>query len=382
MKTKQVLIAQNGNQQEAIAEAFSIKPQLALVFGNVEMMEKPELRDSLKKLAPANCTLIGCSTAGEISNKGVSDHSLVLTAVNFESTNVQVARTKVPAMEKSAEAGADLARKLKQPELKAVIVFSKGLEINGSALVKGLQQELGPDVLITGGLAGDDVRFQKTLTLVNGEACGDEVVAIGLSGASTRVLSGTNGGWQPFGPVRRVTRAEGNVLFELDNRPALSIYKEYLGEHAKNLPASALLFPLAILKNDRDSSGLIRTILGVDEKQQSLTFAGDIPNNGIVRLMYAPDDAIIDGARGAAENIFAPASGGLAILISCVGRKLVLGQDVDEEVEAVREVLGEGATFTGFYSYGEICPEEKGGACHLHNQTMTITYISEGKKAA
>jgi hypothetical protein len=191
---------------------------------------------------------------------------------------------------------------------------------------------------------------------------------------------GSFGGWSPFGPARKVTRSENNVLFELDGESALEVYKRYLGEHANGLPASGLLFPFAMLGSDHSEVGLIRTILGVDEAAGSLTLAGDIDPDGYLRLMHASTDALVDGAEAAAEAakaMQANAGEGLALLVSCVGRKLVMGGRVDEEVEAVGEVFGQGATLAGFYSYGEISPFSPAVECKLHNQTMTITYISE-----
>jgi hypothetical protein len=189
------------------------------------------------------------------------------------------------------------------------------------------------------------------------------------------------GGWEPFGPIRRVTKSSGNVLYTLDGEPALALYKKYLGDQAKGLPASGLLFPFAILKENGDQTGLIRTILAVDEKEGSLTFAGDIPENSIVRLMSAKTANLVNGASGAAQ--WALSSMGdkssrdaFAILVSCVGRKLVMADDIDEEVDAVQSVMEEGA-ITGFYSYGEICPFNTVLDCKLHNQTMTVSYFAE-----
>jgi hypothetical protein len=201
-----------------------------------------------------------------------------------------------------------------------------------------------------------------------GEVCGD---AVGY---------GSLGGWDSFGPDRVVTRAEGNVLYELDGQPALDLYKRYLGEFADGLPASGLLFPLALQTPGQGGNGLVRTMLAVDETQGSMSFAGDIPTGAHVRLMKANFERLVEGAEGAARSSHerlgeAPAE--LAVLISCVGRKLVLQQRIDEEIEGVRDVLGPQSVFCGFYSYGEISPFTPTARCELHNQTMTITTLAE-----
>ena len=188
------------------------------------------------------------------------------------------------------------------------------------------------------------------------------------------------GGWDSFGVDREVTLSKGNILYELDGQPALELYKRYLGSHASKLPASALLFPLSLRLKDSDTA-LVRTVLSVNELDGSMIFAGDIPQGEYVRLMKANSDKLIDGALGAAEMSKTSLHGlipDFAILISCVGRKLVLKQRVEEELEIIRDAIGMNASMTGFYSYGEISPIKPFGQhCELHNQTMTITLFTE-----
>ncbi len=285
-------------------------------------------------------------------------------------------------MKDSLECGRRLARQLKKDQLKYIFVLGCGLNINGSLVIQGIREIVGENVLITGGLAGDSQKFQQTYTILNGDISDHSVVAVGLSGASIQTAYGSMGGWEPFGPVRRVTKSVDNVMFEIDGEPALDVYKRYLGDRTKDLPASGLLYPFAILKDNHDTSGLIRTILNVDEATKSLIFAGDIPDKGLVQLMHSSNEALIDGAKKAAEFTVEGLGGkkqeGLGILVSCVGRKLVMGEDIDDELDAVREVLGQ-IPMVGFYSYGEICPQHGFQECKLHNQTMTITYLYESK---
>ncbi|HNT70258.1 MAG TPA: FIST C-terminal domain-containing protein, partial [Bacteroidales bacterium] len=192
-----------------------------------------------------------------------------------------------------------------------------------------------------------------------------------------KVSHGSMGGWDPFGPERLITKSTSNKLYELDGQPALSIYKKYLGEYSDELPGSALLFPLSV-KLSENEEPVVRTILSIDEDEQSLTFAGNIPTGCYTRLMQANFDRLIEGASNAATNsIQTFQKPDLAILISCVGRKLVLNQRIEEEVEAIRDILGTSTAITGFYSYGEISPNQGFNSCELHNQTMTITTMSE-----
>ncbi|MFT6936226.1 MAG: hypothetical protein ACJA1N_000521, partial [Saprospiraceae bacterium] len=205
------------------------------------------------------------------------------------------------------------------------------------------------------------------------------IVTVGLYGDSYYIGYGSVGGWDSFGPKRLVTKSDANVLYELDGQSALELYKRYLGDKAKELPGSALLFPLSI-QLEENSKSLVRTILSIDEDSQSMIFAGDIPEGATVRLMKANFDKLIDGAFEAAESGYKVWNGtppDLAILISCVGRKLVLDQRIEEEIESVHEVIGEAIPTIGFYSYGEISPFAGYLNCELHNQTMTITLIGE-----
>jgi hypothetical protein len=253
------------------------------------------------------------------------------------------------------------------------------LRINGSELVKGLTGSLPSGVSVTGGLSGDGERFERTLVLWDGPAEPGTVAAVGLYGDRLRVGYGSMGGWDPFGPERLITRSSGNVLYELDGKSALDLYCKYLGDYASGLPATGLLFPLSLRTRQNDPP-VVRTILSINEAGQSLTFAGDVPEGAYARLMKANFDRLIDGSVGAAKTsceAIGSNSPDLAILISCVGRKLVLKQRVEEEVEGAREIMGSHTVMTGFYSYGEISPFTPNAKCELHNQTMTITTLSE-----
>jgi hypothetical protein len=361
-----------------LAPLALLAPQLVLAFGSVGIFQQwaPSLRQEL-----GSAVLAGCSTAGEISSRGVADGTLVLTALAFESSQVQQVSTELHGMDDSGDAGRRLARGLASEGLRAILIFGQGVQINGSAVLAGMVEVVGPGVPITGGLAGDGGAFAQTWVLDDQGVSSTRLVCIGLYGADLRVSHGSFGGWSPFGPARKVTRSVNNILFALDGESALAVYKRYLGEHAAGLPASGLLFPFAMLGRDHNELGLIRTILGVNEADGSLTLAGDIDPQGYLKLMHASTDALVGGAETAAElarDRHAGRGHTLALLVSCVGRKLVMGGRVGEEVEAVADVFGRGVTLAGFYSNGEISPSGQHAECKLHNQTMTITCLSEG----
>jgi hypothetical protein len=361
---------------------LATRARLVLLFGGTRALDDASWYDELRASYP-EAELFGCSTAGEICDIRVYDDSLVATAVAFEATPIKSAFVDLASVDGDSErAGRALGEALDHDGLVHVFTLSDGQQVNGSQLVRGLRGALPSSVQLTGGLAGDGDRFERTLVFADQRPREGAVSVLGFYGDRLKVGFGSLGGWDPFGPERTVTRSADNVLYELDGKPALELYKTYLGEHADGLPATGLLFPLNVRREAGDDA-LVRTILAVDEADQSLTFAGDVPEGAVAQLMKANFERLIDGAAGAAgaaqscHDVLGGAAPELAVLISCVGRKLVLKQRTEEEVEGVREVLGGSTSLTGFYSYGEICPAAPSADCQLHNQTMTITTFRE-----
>ena len=362
-----------------IRDDFSgtITPHLVLAFGCRKAFSDPAVYASLKADYPSAEILLN-STAGEICDIQVTDNTISVTAIHFEKTQVKTASVLIGDSKNSYEAGKALCGKLDSAGLKYVLVISDGQKVNGSELVLGLQACLPETIFMTGGLAGDGSRFEKTLVGLNESPVEGRIAAIGFYGDHLEVGYGSMGGWDSFGPERLITRSEKNVLYELDGMPALDIYKMYLGEYASELPGSGLRFPLSI-RTPEENNSLVRTILAVNENDKSLTFAGTMPEGAFARLMKANFDRLIEGASHAAANSLMNKnkSPEFALLISCVGRKLVLNQRIEEEVEVIREIYGDKTAIAGFYSYGEISPSFNFMQCELHNQTMTITTLSE-----
>lgn len=350
---------------------------LVFAFGSSALMADPLLFSDLRKKYP-DAQILMSSTAGEIMDTSVQDETLSLTAIAFESTTMQPALISLLPEESSLNAGRRLASGIEKKGLNNLFIISDGHHVNGSDLVQGIKESIPDNVTITGGLAGDGVSFNKTLVGLNCIPKERSIAAIGFYGTNLKVTSGTAGGWDPFGPERLITRSEGNVLYELDGKPALEIYKKYLGEYAAQLPSTGLLFPLSI--RNGSNNNLVRTILAVNETENSLIFAGNMPEGYYARLMKASFDGLIEGAERAAHDSMIDCQDSppdLAVLISCVGRKLVLNQRIEEEVDAIRAKYGSTTALTGFYSYGEISPCYNSPGPELHNQTMTITTFTE-----
>jgi len=378
MKTEQNVWTQKTGWQPSAPGTLGKSAQLVLAFGSNDTLKQSPLLKELAGVYP-NASFVGCSTAGEICGTTVYDDSLTTVAVHFEKTTVNVYEVEANSAADSFLAGERLAALVNPANLSHLFVLSKGININGSELVKGLEKNLPENVIVTGGLAGNGPKFQETLTLSDGVPKNNVISAIAFYGHKLKIGYGSLGGWDPFGPERIVTRSKSNILYELDGKSALEIYKQYLGEQAKGLPATGLLFPLGI-RGQEATTSLVRTILATNDAEQSMTFAGDVPEGYHARLMKVNFERIIDAAAKAAKNcqetIDCPKVE-LAIIISCCGRKWILKQRVEEEIEAVREIFGKDTILTGFYSYGEIAPVAGSKKCALHNQTMTITAFSE-----
>ena len=378
MKLQQILI-DNREEKEVIFSSPNFSPEkanLVLAFGEREFLESTLPYKKLKDLY-SEAEVVICSTSGQISNHSIVENNIVSTAIEFEKSTIKIAEIDLIKNSNIQELGFIVKKELLNEDLKSILVISEGSFVNGTELVNELGNQTNHSIPVFGGLAGDKAQFLKTIVGLNQDASEGKVVVIGFYGNEINFGFGCEGGWTDFGPEREVTLSEKNVLYKIGDRFALDIYKEYLGKYANDLPGSALYFPLS-MKENIDSCPVVRTILSIDEKTKSMTFAGNIPQGSFIRLMKGNLDKLIDASYNAASESFSkhPKEPELALIVSCVGRKIVLGNRVDEEFEAVKEVSGN-TLLCGFYSYGEISPTTNHTSCELHNQTMAILTISE-----
>jgi hypothetical protein len=351
---------------------------LVLFFGSRPALQGGTCYRQLRERFP-QAHILGCSGGGQIRNDDVTDDEIAGAALRFDHTRVRLASEPAPAAERSRACGEAIGKALAGDDLAGIFVLSDGLNVNGSELVAGVTGAVGRKVPVTGGLAGDDARFQETLVGADCEPRKHMVAAVGFYGNAIRIGHGSAGGWDEFGPRRRITRSRGNVLFELDGEPALDLYQRYLGEEdSKGLPGTALLFPLRIHDPNRPDHDIVRTVLAVDRAARSMTFAGDMPEGWVGQLMRGNFDRLAAGAAKAARQACTGHNAQIALLVSCIGRRLLMGQQTMDELEAAGAEIGAEVPRLGFYSYGEISPHSASGMCELHNQTMTVTAISEG----
>lgn len=351
--------------------------QLVLAFGQRTLLESVQPYSVLKEKFP-NAMIILCSSSGQISNHVTIENDIVVTAIQFENTQLKSVSYDVIEGDSMQQLGKKVHDELVTTDLRAILVLSEGTHVNGSELIQELTQQTHGKIPFFGGLAGDEYNFEKTIVGLNEEATLGKIVAVGFYGQAIEFGFASEGGWADFGPEREVTASDKNVLYKIGDRYALDLYKEYLGKYADELPGSALYFPLS-MKETQESESVVRTILSIDENQKSMTFAGNIPVGSRVRLMRGNMDRLIDAAADAANNIkiTLPNQPQIAFLVSCVGRRIVLAERVSEELEFIKQTLGDDTVLFGFYSYGEISPNKHKLGCELHNQTMTIATMFE-----
>ncbi len=368
----------HNEQWELISSNIENKSKTSIVFlfGDSDVLKHEQNFNAIKEKYPSTY-IVGASSSGNILGNEISNNPVIATAVQFEKGSIKLSKIDFTEGDNLEELSEKLIEELPPVNLKHIFVLSDGLNINGSELVRGINK-VGYSLSVSGGMAGDGDRFQETWIVADGPAQQNQLVAIGFYGDDFVITTGCNAGWDSFGASRIVTRSSGNILYELDNQPALDLYKEYLGEFAKDLPHSGMRFPLNI-KEHEDSEEVIRTLLAIDEETKSITFAGDIPEGFIARLMKYNTDVLINGAKDSAydiKNINSETA--LGLVVSCVGRRVVLKQVVEEELEVIQDILGDNVQLAGFYSYGEIAPFQNNlFQCQLHNQTMTLTVIYE-----
>lgn len=375
---KIIQASKNGSEDwHYLQEKVQLQNPLVLVFGNRFLLEDEAVLKNIREEFSYEHLVFG-STSGEIMNGCILDNSISVTAIELEKSTFIIERENISNFDFQPNLlGEALLRKLPKENLKHLLVISDGL-LDGSKLIEGIENNLSNSIALTGGLCGDDARFEKTLSSYKENPKPGEVVLIGLYGEALEVTYGSAGGWFPFGPERKITKSKDNIVYEIDDKPALELYKNHLAHRAIGLPSASLSFPLNVTYEGKQQP-VVRAVLGMDESQNTLILAGDAPENSKVQLMMASIDAIIDGAQYATELALKnrEKKADIAILVSCIGRKLVMNQRVGEETEYIKETLDATTATTGFYSYGQIAPFNGNDYTNLHNQTMTVTLISE-----
>jgi hypothetical protein len=325
-------------------------------------------------------TLIGCTTDGEISTEGFSIGSSVLGGIASDQIEFELALVEHISGD-SEQAGRDLATAFSD-EVCYIQLFSDGITGNGSAILRSMAAGFKDTIPVAGGTSGDAGKFKATWQFQGDRVYSDAAVAIGFKG-KFKLGTGVWSGWAPIGLPKRVTRAEGNVLYELNGESALSVYERFLGRHAKRLPGVGVEYPLGIIGQFEGPNGhdhlLLRATMSVNWEEQSIQFAGEIPEGAMVYLTCGERASILDAtekaARLAIDDLGQDVEPAIVFFYSCMARKTLLGLRTKEEIERVRTQFNPDVPIIGFYTYGEFCRVNRGGPSLLHNETATLSII-------
>ena len=368
MKTNSFIFKTDKKQNE-----LDSKNTLVFAFYNRKNKKEAELIKSRF----LNSTVIGCSSAGSILLDCIYENETVVSVLKLEKSTFNKKTYSCSEVDNSVEIGEQIGRDLMGPNIKGIILLTEGLIVNGSKLTTGINNIIKEKIYIGGGMAGDGMAFESTSVLDGDESSCKKIIAVALYGEDLEFISDHDGGWQNFGPTRTVTKSQNNILFEIDGKPALTLYKEFLGEALSGkLPASALYYPLSITGEDGETA--VRSILSVNETELSLTFAGDLPEGSSVRLMHSTLARLKEAAKNSSQKVYEKLDKSLntfILVLSCVGRKVVLGEYTEDELKEVKDKFPN-SSITGFYSYVEFSIGKE-VPCQLHNQTLTLIGIQE-----
>lgn len=323
--------------------------------------------------------IVGCTSAGEISSAGLSMNSAVLAGVVSDDIDFEI--VSVQGLEKNSEAaGRQLADSFSSTP-RYLQIFSDGLTGNGCAIIKGIASVVGDHIPVTGGAAGDNDQFINTLQFGGGRIYTDAVCGIAFYG-DFRLGTGLDSGWAPIGVPKKVTKACGRIVYELNGEPALNVYERFLGNHAHKLPAIGVEYPLGFKKPssspNQEDLYILRATMSVDRNARSIKFAGEIPEGAMVNLTCGDNASILEAARTAARqarSAIGDVTPKIIFCYSCMARKIVLGSRTEEEIKRVQMELGSQIPLIGFYTYGEFCPAHCAAPNYLHNETITLSVV-------
>jgi len=324
--------------------------------------------------------LTGCTTAGEISTAGFSTGSAVLGGIASDCIGFEIVSAHDISRD-SEQAGRDLAEAFSD-SVRYVQLFSDGITGDGTAILKGMSDTFSKVIPVSGGTSGDGGKFLKTWQFKGDRVFTDAAMAIGFTG-DFKLGTGFRSGWAPIGLPKKVTRAAGNILYELNGESALNVYERFLGKHAKNLPAVGVEYPLGLIGQFKDHTGndhlLLRATMSVNREEGSICFAGEIPDGAMVYLTCGDRTSLLDATEEAVRMAMADlgrtARPHLVFIYSCMARKILLGLRTKEEFERVRSQFDPAVSVLGFYTYGEYCRVKRDGPSLLHNETATLAVI-------
>ncbi|SFO04156.1 Uncharacterized conserved protein, contains FIST_N domain [Algoriphagus ornithinivorans] len=368
--------------EHSMADQF--KPSLAIVFLSIQQ----DLGAISKLLDEKGIQVFGSTTAGEFIDGDIEEGSIVMLLMDMNPAYFQVEFLEIDpetALEDSKKLG-EVSKKLFQNP--ALIIASGGIYLDGDQIMEGILQGLEiahssalNEISIFGGMAGDDLLTERPTVFTNGKSKDNALVALIIDKDKIDVRGIATCGWEAIGTSKTVTKSEGNIVYTIDDKPALDMLTKYLGvELKKDGDQSVVAFqnswyyPLQLERENGDT--VIRATRFADSEKRSLICTGSLPQGSKIKFSLPPDfDAIkivVEECESIKDN--AEQEADALIIFSCVSRYLSFGALMKEEIEQVQEVWK--APMAGFFTYGEF-GKSKIGDNEFHNNACCAVALKE-----
>ena len=376
MKAKSIKGKTSVEIKEALKKnmADGFQPTLAVVF----MANENERTAVTELLSQKGIQIFGASTGDNFTDGEIESHTIVLLLLDIDPAYFQLAikgADEGTIKEIAEQIGKTALMKFKKP---AFLVVSGGLAVDGDEIIAGIESACGKGTTIFGGLAADFLRMQRTYVFNNDRLCDYGLLALILDEEKISLSGMAVGGWKPMGMDRIITKSVGNVVYTIDNEPALDFVSRYAG--LKDLDTNNALnflissnFQLQLKREDKHP--VMRTPMQANPQDRSIVFAGSLPEGSKVKLCLLPGFEVIEAALNEFNNYKKdqPEPDAL-ILFSCAGRQLTLGPYVSEEIDGIKNIWN--APLAGFFCYGEI-GRVVSGQHEFHNMTCSLATLKE-----
>lgn len=371
---------------------------LGIVFASAQYNQY-RLFAGIREVLP-KIPITGCTAASIITPEGPIENGIIIGILSSDPSTFQYSLGLGRNVSGDArEAGYQTARiafdnfkklplkKKYKVNRKSFIIFPDGVSGNGANILRGCQEVLGSNFPIAGGSAGDAYMFQKTYQYFPKGVTSGAVVGI-LIGGNINLGIGIRHGWKPLGKFRKVTKVDGNIVQEIDNRPALSIYEDYFGQETKILKGGPLsmigmLYPIgAIISEEGEQEYLLRSPFNIGKKGE-LICAAEIPEGSKIRLMIGNRSEVVMATREAAIDALKSLNKNevnFMMVFSSIARKRLLGRSYYKEIKAITDIIGKEVPLIGFYSYGEQAPlstKMYTGQSFFHNEAIIVLTMGE-----
>lgn len=351
------------------------KPNLAIAFTST-VLDLEEMSGLFNRL---EIDVIGYSTAGEIYDGALYDGVTCGLLFSLDQSHYRIFSSEyaeIGAFEAGREIGSAACGAFESP---ALIIGSGGISVDAEQLVSGLKAGLGGEAPIFGGLAADDLRLETTFIFTREKVTSNGVMALVLDNNIIEVVGLATSGWQGVGMENVVTKAEGNVIYTINDEPALDAFIKYFGYFdnsevkGKIISTISAQYPLQIMRDD--GSTILRSPLIGSEEERTLILAGGVRQGDRFKFSISPGFEVIDQTIEEFGDLYKEVGDVDAlVLFSCKGRHAALGPLLEDEISGIYKFWRK--PMTGFFTYGEIGPTKK-GICEFHNETCSLVLLRE-----